>query len=355
MAAYNNSTVPPEWSGSGSGDDEDLSLDEDVAPWEICVVLLMVIPTVAVNAFVVYLIMRKSSLKTASNLILASLAFSDLLLGALGIPLILACSVILRDSVCSSSAIVITFISFSTVAHIMLHTCDRYIYIMRALRYEELMYPRRAYRILTLTWIITLVASAARLFYSIDFDADTVDDQEEELMEEAIRQKEHIYSIFSLTCFFCLPLVIITFMDAHMMCVIHRQSKLISQQNLPSELRKQSAKLLIGRKRKAVLTCILILIVYVLCWLPYFVLVWLEQMVKEGTLQIPLGLFWFVYYVRFMSSVCNPWLYTLRKHDLREAASSWVKNIFPCLRRRQRNQDIEMEMLTLHTENTTVN
>lgn len=327
MALGNNS----EGSGSGQGA-EDGEYEDDgnfsslPAAWEITLFIVTALLIIVVNMFVVLLITRKSSLRTASNLIFVSLAVSDLLMGALGVPLVFAASMDLPDEVLISSALFIKFISFSTMAHILLHTCDRYVYILRALRYEQLLHPRRIYTLLAVTWITTLFASSVRLVWLIGVDFDDDD------AEDAMMQKEDNYNICSFTLFFCLPLAVITSVDIHMLCIVHKQSKLISQQNLPSELRKQSTKLLIARKRKAVFTCIIILIVYVLCWLPYFVLAWLQDDFVEP------WLLWLIYYIRFISSVCNPWLYTLRKPDLRKAALRWNRKIFPCLRNRNRRQ-----------------
>ena len=328
MQQYDNSTSPPD--GEDGDDDEN-----GVVLWEIFVFLLMCVPTVLVNAFVVLLVVTKNTLRTATNLILASLACSDFLMGAVGIPLIPVCSAFREDGTCIASAVFIQFISFSSVVHIMLLTTDRYIYIMCALRYDDLMHRKRACKLLAIIWTTSLIASVVRLFWVVGVhDEDDV---------QIRNNRERIYHIFFFA-FFCLLFVVISFMDARMMCVVHRQTKLIYQRNLPSNLRRRSANQLIGRKRKAVLTCILILIVYVICWFPYFVLDLMQPLN-----WLPIWLQWFIYYIRFMSSACNPWFYTLRKQDLRRAALSWLRRTFPCLPKRPAEQNTS---ILLHTSGT---
>lgn len=99
---------------------------------------------VAVNGLVIFLIHKKESLKTLTNMFLASLALSDLMSGLLGIPLFVICLV--RDviKVCVSSAIFFRLTAISSVCHVLLIACDRYVFIVHYMKYNSLATKRRA-------------------------------------------------------------------------------------------------------------------------------------------------------------------------------------------------------------------
>ena len=108
---------------------------------------------VAVNGLVVFLIQKKESLRTLTNMFLASLALSDLMSGLVGIPLLVICLVRDLINVCVSSAIFIRFTAISSVCHVLLIACDRYIFIVHGMQYA----------FATVSW-----------FYSADFKPDPV-------------------------------------------------------------------------------------------------------------------------------------------------------------------------------------
>lgn len=83
------------------------------------------------NSFVLFLAARVRSLRTVTNLILGSLAFSDLLSGVLGIPFYLACSAIQETVVCGITQMLTRFFSISIVLHLLLVSVDRHIAVIR--------------------------------------------------------------------------------------------------------------------------------------------------------------------------------------------------------------------------------
>ena len=99
---------------------------------------------VAVNRLVILLIYKKKLLKTITNMFLTSLALSDLMSGLLGIPLFVICLV--RDviKVCVSSAIFFRLTAISSVCHVLLIACDRYVFIVHYMKYNSLATKRRA-------------------------------------------------------------------------------------------------------------------------------------------------------------------------------------------------------------------
>ena len=276
-----------------------------------------------INGGVILLITRYSSLRKTSNIILASLAVSDFLVGFVGIPLLVTCSSATHLTlVCNSSITFFEFMAKSTVLHITVMTCDRYIYIMWALRYRDIVNRSRVLIVLAITWIISLCQSLVRLVWTWNVTVETA------LEDLAVVQgKETIYFVFNIIVFFGIPLIFMAVLDARMLLLLRRQCKRIARENAPVEFIKHEQKLQ-KRQRRAVLTCVLLLILYVIFWLPYSTLQLLQL---YNQTRLPYELLLPVYYLRLCTSIFNPLAYTLRKQDLRRRVTSILFNLFPSL------------------------
>jgi len=64
------------------------------------------------------------------------------------------------------------------------------------------------------------------------------------------------------------------------------------------------------------------LVVFIICWLPYFILSFQERLSKEDDSPPVWVQYVFYYYARFFTSLANPLLYVLGKRDFREALLS---------------------------------
>ena len=276
-----------------------------------------------INGGVILLITRYSSLRKTSNIILASLAVSDFLVGFVGIPLLVTCSSATHLAlVCNCSITFFEFMAKSTVLHITVMTCDRYIYIMWALRYRDIVNRSRVLIVLAITWIISLCQSLVRLVWTWNVTVETA------LEDLAVVQgKETIYFVFNIIVFFGIPLIFMAVLDARMLLLLRRQCKRIARENAPVEFIKHEQKLQ-KRQRRAVLTCVLLLILYVIFWLPYSTLQLLQL---YNQTRLPYELLLPVYYLRLCTSIFNPLAYTLRKQDLRRRVTSILFNLFPSL------------------------
>ena len=288
----------------------------DTIPAIVFMVFILVI-----NSGVILLITCYSSLRKTSNIILASLAVSDFLVGFVGIPLLVTCSSATHLAlVCNCSITFFEFMAKSTVLHITVMTCDRYIYIMWALRYRDIVNRSRVLIVLAITWIISLCQSLVRLVWTWNF---TVKTALEDLA--VVQEKETIYLVFNIIVFFGVPLIVMAALDARMLLLLRRQCHRIARENVPMEFIKHEQKLP-KRQRRAVLTCVLLVILYVIFWLPYFVLQ-LFQLYHPR--QVHYFLLLTIYYLRLCTSVFNPLAYSLRKHDLKRKVKCILFKLFP--------------------------
>ena len=316
LNASNNDTQDEEQAGFP----EISGIPPDTIPAIVMMVFILVI-----NGGVIMLISFYPNLRTTSNLILASLATSDFLVGLVGIPLLVACSATFSTRFCLSSTIFFTFISLSTVLHIMVMTCDRYIYIIWALRYRDIVNRYRVLGVLALTWLVGLTP-LIRLSWTLHFNMETA---VEDLTK--VREKENVYFMFNFVVFFLIPLVVMTALDTHMLLLLRQQCRRIAKENLPAQYLKHENKMQ-KRQTTVVITCILLVLLYVSFWLPYFILDLMQYYFTESIEALPNVAQLVIYYLRLCPSLCNPIAYTLRKPDLKKAVKCLMFKVFPRLR-----------------------
>lgn len=278
-----------------------------------------------INAFVVLLIGSSSSLRSTSNIILASLALSDFLMGLVGIPLVVACSSTFASPVCLSANLFSTFNSVSSVLHILVMTFDRYIFIMWALRYREIFNRRRVFAILSAAWLISLTPQLVRLSWTAGkLRVETA----KEDVKLRMKEKEFIFFTFNAAVFFFVPLIAMIILDTRMMLLLRNQCQRIARENLPAESIKHETKMQ-KRQMKAVITCVLLLSLYVAFWLPSFIVEFLQHYATSDKYGQSHGVMILITYLRFCPALFNPIAYTLRKPDLKRAARSVVYKTFP--------------------------
>lgn len=297
------------------------SAENDIFPIAIAILII------AVNCWVVALVVLKRNLRTATNYILTSLAISDLCTGAIAIPLFLACNIVWETGVCVASMVAMRFTSISTVLHILTMTIDRYICIVYALRYLSWVTKRRGFHVIAFIWLVSLFMALIQLVWT-DVSGDATDDRSPE--------EKRIYIIYDIVCFVAfvgIPVVFMAFTYGRILYEVHRQSRNIQQQNTPGWQETQRST---KREWKVAIIFLAMLFVFIVCWAPFYLLR-LEQILGNTFFQINLSdvaqilLLW----LRFSSSLINPCLYILGKPDFRKATGLIRK-------KRQRYNDSEL-------------
>ena len=287
------------------------SAERDSFPIAIAILII------AVNCWVVALVVMRRNLRTVTNYILTSLAISDLCTGAMSIPLFLSCTVVQEARICVASMIAMRFTSFSTVLHILTITIDRYICIVFALRYKSWVTKRRGFQVLTFIWLFSLLLALVQLSWT-DLSEDVTDDYSEKSQKMII-----IYDIFCSIAFTGIPVAFMAFTYSQILYEVHRQSKNIQRHSTPGwQETRRSTK----QEWKVATVFLIMLLVYTVCWVPFYLLR-LEYVLGSDFLDLYLSDVAIVLFnwLRFCSSLINPCLYILGKPDFRKASGFWRK------------------------------
>ena len=111
---------------------------------------ISVLPTVLLNALVIFAVAKREQLRNESTILLACMAGADLLTGLLGQPIRIAAEVqrLLKTGTFCGALERVSMLSLiwhilATLTHLVLITTDRYIAIKKPLRYREIVTTRR--------------------------------------------------------------------------------------------------------------------------------------------------------------------------------------------------------------------
>lgn len=292
---------------------------------------------VAANLVVLFLFKQNPSLRRKQNYFLVSLAASDLLAGALTVPLIILCH--RYFGYCVAMDTCTRFLAVSTVLHLLTATVERYVKIAKPFRYKVLVTEGRSIKVLIVVWTLSFLTSIMQLFW-IDPDA-----SEEE--DEKMLRIELIYSSVCLVLFVFLPFIGIVVLDTFLITIIRKAKKTLKLLAITKSSNKRSQRK--EKERKAVIVLIAMTVTYAVGWFPYFFLSVIHD-INGGVVDIPLWLNVFLLFLKLNSALANPLLYTYLKADFSAALKLTLrkarKRIIPSkqssvLRRRKKRVSTE--------------
>ena len=277
--------------------------------------LLLAIFVAALNFLILFLTAKVKSLRTVTNLILGSLAVSDLLSGVLGLPLYLVCSAIQKTVVCAITQMLTRFLSISIVLHLLLVSVDRHIAVVHAIRYRSLVTKRRILSLLLSVWSTAIFVALIQLSW-LRLDINVNEDSYEKTAIINI-----IYDIFCIILFFLAPLITMIFCYTTIFLALRQQLRAIKKNNVGLCFKMEQRRSH-SREKRAAMIFLSMIAVYIICWLPYFLLD-LQHQFGNDFFSLPVSVEYAVfYYPKFLNSVLDPLLYVYRKHDFRQAVQA---------------------------------
>lgn len=311
-------------------------------------VIFILILDVCGNCLVIGAILRYRRLRTITNYFIISLAVSDLLIAALSMPFRIHHTLNslcwdLGITVCEFWIFVDLLCSCASITNLSLISIDRFLALTFPLSYRSLMTKRRGIGAIALVWGYSgLIASLS--FMNWSENASTIANSE-------CMKSDKYYYTFAITAGFFLPLTILVINYSLVFKVAFAQAKklqlLKSSSMEPAEFSDvevspdpRPSVVSIGRierrKRKSILrelkatkTLAIVIGTFIVCWLPFFIIMFVVQFCTMCLPNIhPTGRQFiaivFAYVLPLLNSAVNPIIYSSFNSDFRSA----FKDIF---------------------------
>ena len=253
--------------------------------------------TILLNLLVMIAVKTKPRLQSMSNITLACLASTDMMVGLAVQPLLITLMVNLIQgkttagvcSVKSATGFFISLFCFSSFVHLFLMTVDRYIAIMRPYAYIETLTKTRFLIATALAWTLTTIMHIMLL---ID--------------EELVRYIKH-------------P-VIVSLITMTVICnvIVYRQVHRHEKQTAAQQVDVASRENFLSQRRAFKLTVIIIILI--ISYLPYIILLRLVEPMKSiVSLRSLSSIFMAVLSLAAFNSFMNPFIYFIRLRQFRVA------------------------------------
>lgn len=311
-------------------------------------VIFILILDVFGNCLVIGAILRYRRLRTITNYFIISLAVSDLLIAALSMPFRIhhtlnSLCFDLGITICEFWVFVDLLCSCASITNLSLISVDRFLALTFPLNYRSLMTKRRGVAAIVFVWGYSgLIASLSFMNWS--------ENAQTTANVECFKSDKYYYT-FAITAGFFLPLIILVINYSLVFKVAFTHAKklqlLKSAAMEPAELSENDANLesrpsvvsmgrierktrrSILRELKATKTLAIVIGTFIVCWLPFFIIMFVVQFCTNclGNIHPTARQFVatvFAYVLPFLNSAVNPIIYSSFNSDFRSA----FKDIF---------------------------
>ena len=282
----------------------------------LCVDVLLSLPTILLNVLVIWAVKTKFYLrKQKACVLLACLAVTDLLVGAVVLPLAIASH--LERLLGSGPTCLVEFTLYSallitvcaSLSHLAIISGERYVAIKYALRYETLVTSRRLANVVAGAWASTVISSVIMVAF----------------LEHAVSFMVLSFAILGL-------IAAITFCQVAIFLESRRHRRHIQSHQISQAAAKEILK-----ENKAARSTSMILGALCLCYVPqvvYTVIFFGEDSPKPETLCTMYAMDVLLYF----NSLMNPLIYCIRTRDFRRA----FRELFN-ITNSQENAELEMQ------------
>ncbi|CAF3310942.1 unnamed protein product [Rotaria socialis] len=285
---------------------------------------IIIILSIIGNVIVVTAICRVQRLRHPTNFILMSLAIADLLVTTtVMIPGFIYeikhewifgrvfCNVWVAND--------ITFCTAS-ILHLVAVSFDRYVAIENPLKYKQKMTKHMIFIIIGFIWLISVLLSYGPVLLGVYSQSKTIGNLSDS--KECGMRPNRIYSIISSSTSFYIPLIIILFLYGRIFITARKHSKELQKlENIVKRLHSnekfvfENAKW--NKNIKAIRTLGIVVGVFVVCWLPFFVMYLLlaycdYQCVNSSVER-------YITWIGYANSFCNPVIYAFSNKEFRNA------------------------------------
>ncbi|XP_078521945.1 pyroglutamylated RF-amide peptide receptor-like [Lissotriton helveticus] len=290
------------------------------------------------NSLVVFIIVRKKAMRTATNMFICSLAASDLLVTFFCIPFTLLQNI---SSEWLGGPFVCKMVPFiqttAVVASTLTMTCiavERYQGIIHPLKMKRQYTTKRAYNMLGFVWTIAIIVGSPMLHVQIlEVKYDFLYNLHHVCCQESWSTMElrRAYAIFILVALFLVPLTAMLLLYSRIGYELWIKKRIGDVSALNTLSRNEMAKIT-RKKKRAVMMMVIVVLFFTVCWAPFHIVHILfeynnlEEEYDDVTIKMIIAI---VQAVGFFNSFNNPVVYTFMNENFKK---SFVAILFCSLR-----------------------
>ena len=290
--------------------------------WYLVLGGLLSIITVAGNGIVIYLIVTRHRLHTTANWFILSLAIADLILG---LSYFLTSSL---SNVLSSPTrnyiiwyAIVSFLAAASATNLCLLTLDRYIAIVKPLKYVTFMTTRRVVLLISTAWLASFLPHFVLFLRFVVFTTPN----------ENPNERLKVFMIFDCVVFETLPIVILPFATGHLFLVARRHWRqtavLMAQLRFNQRIQDNNKTFARNRETSAAKMIAIAVTVFVICYVNELCYTFLYQLPDRKT-QPNEVFFYMMELLYIINSAVNPVVYAFFKKDIKKT----LRNMFHCTR-----------------------
>ncbi|RXM33807.1 Pyroglutamylated RFamide peptide receptor [Acipenser ruthenus] len=295
----------------------------------IFVVIYVIIFVLALvgNSLVVYIVIRKRTVRTATNIFICSLAVSDLLITFFCIPFTLLQNISSEwlggVYVCKT----VPFVqSTAIVTGILTMTCiavERYQGIVYPLKMKRQYTSKRVYKILGVVWAVAVILGSP-MFYvqQLEVKYDFLYDNHHVCCQERWHTPAHrqVYATFILVALFLLPLTAMLILYTRISFELWIRKR-VGDSSVFNTMNHREVNKITRKKKRAVKMMITVVLLFTICWAPFHIVHMLfeyndfENEYDEITVSMILAI---VQAIGFSNSFNNPIVYAFMNENFKK-------------------------------------
>ena len=284
--------------------------------WYLVLGGLLSIITVAGNGIVIYLIVTRHRLHTTVNWFILSLAIADFSIGA---------SYLLAEYLCDALSCndnlwraIASFLSAASAINLCLMTLDRYIAIVKPLKYVTFMTTRRVVLLISAAWLATFLPHF--IFLVTVVTSTSPNDVHGQ-----------VFMVFDFVFYETLPLVILPLATGHIFLIARRHSRqnaaLVAQLRFNRRIEHGNEASTQSHETSSAKLVGVAVTVFVICYVHELCYTILYQLRDKKTK--PNEAFTYVLHLLFLvNSTVNPVAYAFHKSDIKKS----LRSMFRCSR-----------------------
>ncbi|XP_039088504.1 probable G-protein coupled receptor 45 [Hyaena hyaena] len=307
------------------------------------IMMLMIVVGFLGNAVVCIIVYQRPAMRSAINLLLATLAFSDIMLSLCCMPFTAVTLITVHwhfgDYFCRLSATLYWFFVLEGVAILLIISVDRFLIIVQR---QDKLNPRRAKRIIAVSWALSFCVSAPSLAGRTSVEVPARAPQC--VLGYTEFAAERAYVVALVVAVFFVPFGV---MLCSYLCILHTVRKnairvhnqsdsldlrQLTRAGLRRLQRQQQVSLDLSFKTKACTTILILFVGFSLCWLPHSIYsllsVFSRRFYCSSSFYTTSSC---VLWLSYLKSVFNPIVYCWRIKKFREACIELLPQTFQIL------------------------